>query len=171
MSAPGPDGKDYEISPHWLWATPLALGLAVLVVTALIVKGRYASLDDALRTTGKVVALRERWLNTREDGLVKYYCPQVAFETARGQPVQFVGEACSTQRSPAVGAEVKVYYRPDAPEQAIVGGFVGTWGTPLIWGGLGLLCTALGLWLAARAMSAKRRPSRRGRRQRKPNGR
>lgn len=164
MSALGPDGKDYEISPHWLWATTLALGLAMLVVTALIAKSRYVFLDDALSTTGKVVARREFWLNTSNDGLTKYYCPQVAFETEQRQSIQFVSRTCSTDRWPALDSEVKVYYRPDAPEQAIIGGFVGTWGTPLIWGGLGLLCSALGLWLATRTMSRKRPQSHRSRR-------
>jgi hypothetical protein len=77
------------------------------------------------------------------------YCPVVRFRTARGQPIQFGSNEC-TSDAPAVGASVKVLYDPDNPRHAKLDAI---WARLVRWG-FGGAITLVGLLFAAGSIFA-----------------
>ncbi|MGA6538688.1 MULTISPECIES: DUF3592 domain-containing protein [Stenotrophomonas] len=167
MTALRPDGRSDDISVHWLWATPLAIGLCMLALTAWFARDALRFRAASLSATGEVVGVVEVWSTDRDsDGQRRqFYCPRISFIANDDQPHQFVSGQCSFPADHATGDAVKVRYRADAPDEARLDSTFAEWGLSLIWGGLGLLLTVLGVGLGVllwprRSMRRTRRRAR-----------
>ncbi|MCC3774238.1 DUF3592 domain-containing protein [Streptomyces sp. UNOB3_S3] len=110
------------------------------LVVGLILAGVSVSFSsDAQRARGTVVALERR-----EDAAY----PVVEFTPANGATRKFRDSAGSNPPSYEVGEQVGVLYRPGSPGDARIDGFPSLWGTPLIFGGVGLVFTVAGIVMA-----------------------
>ncbi|MGK5543184.1 DUF3592 domain-containing protein [Streptomyces sp. URMC 127] len=127
---------------------------ALCLVTGLIFAGISVSfLTDAERAPGTVVALD--WQEDYGGGSRKARSddppaahPVVEFTPAGGTPRKFRDSAGSNPPSYEVGEQVEVLYRPDSPGDARINGFASLWLLPLIFGGIGLVFTAVGTTIA-----------------------
>jgi hypothetical protein len=125
------------------WAPRVCLffgvGLLVACTATFVHTERFVA--GAERATGTVIDLSRE---TDSEGTVTFN-PVVRFTTADGRTVQFVSSSGSS--SPAeVGDSVDVLYDPDDPRDAQLSGFFDLWLFPLVFGGLGIAFTTVGLF-------------------------
>jgi len=154
-------GMQYEWSstsggslPWWFYALFIGIGLVFTVVGACMLLSTQRFVAGAATTQGTVVdwALH----HDSDDGGSMYY-PIVQFTAADGQRIEFEGNTGSNYRSFHKGAQVKVYYDPQDPQQARIGVFSELWLWDYLFLGMGLLFMAIGIavWFAVRRTSAR----------------
>jgi hypothetical protein len=117
------------------------LGLVLLVACPATFVHTQRFIAGAERTTGTVIDLSRQ---TDSDGTVTFN-PIVRFTTADGRTVQFVSSSSSSS-PPDLGDTVDVLYDPDDPRGAQLSGFFDLWLFPLVFGGVGIAFTAVGLF-------------------------
>ena len=72
------------------------------------------------------------------------YAPVVSFVTQTGETVQFTSNTSSSPPAYHRGEQVQVLYRPLAPHDARIDGFLSLWGSSVIFGALGGVFFAIG---------------------------
>ncbi|MFF4531582.1 DUF3592 domain-containing protein [Streptomyces sp. NPDC001407] len=142
--------------PRGLNVAMIAIGALCLVIGLVFAGISVAFLTNAERARGTVVALdwqEDRDGGSRQDNPPVAY-PVVEFTSANGARTRFQDSAGSNPPSYKVGEQVEVLYRPDAPEDARIKGFLSLWLLPLLFGGIGLIFTGIG---TAFALASRRR--------------
>ena len=140
--------------PWWFYALFIGIGAVFTVIGAFMLHGTQRFVASASTTQGTVVdwALH----HDSDDGGSMYY-PIVQFTTADGQPIEFEGSTGSSYRAFSKGAQVKVYYDAQDPQQARIGVFSELWLWDYLLLGMGILFMAIGVavWFAVRRTSAR----------------
>lgn len=132
----------------WIGATFLAFGLVFAAVAAWAWADDRARAEGGTSATGTVTDLVRRF-----DSGGSVYRPVVEFRDARGTRHGFVGKIGSNPPAYSPGETVTVIYDPAVPGRAMVDGFMERRFLPLVFGGIGGLCAAIGggmLFLVAR---------------------
>ena len=96
----------------------------------------------ANRTTGTVVELREEEDQDRE---TTWY-PVVEYEVDT-MKYRIEGVGSIPNWLPRVGEKVEVLYRAEQPEYGHLNTFLDSWAIPLMFGGVGSIFTALGIFM------------------------
>ena len=78
------------------------------------------------------------------------YAPIVLFALPDGRTQTITGKVYASTSFASIGEHVSVYYKPDSPQDAVIGTFAEVWGPVLAWGG-GSLVFGLA-WYAGRAL-------------------
>lgn len=139
-----------------LWL-PIALGVMLLVIAAVVWQVRMRFEAQALRADGTVVA-RVHSAHTASDGTPsRTWCPDVRFTTRAGRSVVFTGSVCAKPASYRVGERVAVLYPREDPMRASVSGFGERWLAVLITGCVGLVFLLVGLLLVLPGIVSRRR--------------
>ena len=92
-------------------------------------------LDTGARAEGEVVRLVGS----------KTASPRVRFVDDTGRAVEFTSSAGRSPPAYSVGERVEVVYPAGEPDRAVIRGGFSMWGFVAIGGGLGLLCTLIGI--------------------------
>ena len=137
------------LKAHWGKITCLLLGVGLVVGGVSYLTGEQRFAATAAHADGIVVGHRVSTSHRQNGSSTTTYCPVVRFRTARGQPIQFGSNEC-TSDAPAVGASVKVLYDPDNPRHAKLDA---TWARLARWG-FGGAITLVGLLFAAGSIFA-----------------
>ncbi len=106
-----------------------------------------AFLSKAREATGKVIALEEAPPQQPGADELETYAPVIVFTTHSGQKTRFTSPASSYPSRYAVGDFVPVLYEANRPDQARIRSFYDLWFVPLLFGGLGVVFTAVGAGL------------------------
>ena len=101
---------------------------------------------DLVRTVGAEVATGEVIALTVESSSKGTYRPTVRFTTDRG-PVTITGLVASSPPAYRVGEQVRVYYDRADPSVAIIDSFVERLLFTAIFGGVGFVIVAVGMFL------------------------
>ncbi len=83
--------------------------------------------------------------------------PRVRFVDETGRVIEFVSRAGSNPPAYNIGERVEVLYPAGQPRRAVIRGVFSLWGFAMIGGGLGLVCTIIGLLGLAAGVRAGRR--------------
>jgi Protein of unknown function (DUF3592) len=126
---------------RWAPRVCLAFGVGLLVACPVAFVHTERFVAGAEHATGTVIDLSRE---TDSEGRVTLY-PVVRFTTADGRTVQFLSSSGSSS-PPEVGDSVDVLYDPDDPRDAQLSGFFDLWLFPLVFGGLGIAFTTVGLF-------------------------
>ena len=118
----------------------LALGIASLVSSWRLV-------DTGMRAEGEVIAL----VGTRTAQ------PRVRFVDETGRVIEFTSNAGRNPPAYGIGERIQVLYPAGKPERAVIRGTFSLWGFAIIGGGLGLLCTLIGIASGVAGLRAARR--------------
>lgn len=111
----------------------------------------------AVEAQGVVTDLARSRSSSRNSGSGSY-SPVVAFETARGQRIEFTGSLSTNPPAYRPGERVRVLYLPDDPYAAGIGDFWNQWFLSILLGGMGGVFTAVGVVpLLLLARGARRR--------------
>jgi hypothetical protein len=142
--------------PPWFPWPFLAFGTAALIAASVVAYQTRQFMAEASQADGVVVDL----IGHRGSKGSVTYAPKVAFR-AEGTPapIEFVGAVSSNPPAFAVGEHVEVVYDVRRPQQARIATTFELWAMPLIFGGLGLIFTTIGL---AFALALRRRRERLG---------
>lgn len=101
----------------------------------------------ATKTTGVITGARESRTSISGTASARVFAPQVRFQTAQGQQVDFVSNV-ATSVSPQVGAPIEVLYLTSNPHKAKVTG-CRMWVGPLILPIVGMFIAGVGAAVAA----------------------
>ncbi len=104
-------------------------------------------LDTGARAEGEVVRLVGS----------KTASPRVRFVDDTGRAVEFTSSAGRSPPAYSVGERVEVVYPAGEPDRAVIRGGFSMWGFVAIGGGLGLLCTLIGIGAVIAGVRAGRR--------------
>lgn len=115
-----------------------ALGTALLVLAVVLFVRR---LSAALRGASALGCVRGHEERESEDGVS--YLPIVEFTDAAGNVHRFTSVAGRADRTPAVGAVVRVRYLPSDPKVAYLQSFLHMWAAPLACAVLGAAALAV----------------------------
>jgi len=106
-------GKDLTNFSRWIGIFLVSFGVLFLIIAAGIYFYTASFVDKAIETRGVVVRLIRS-----QDG----YKPLVIFTTQQGQEVEYVPNFSSNPPAYRVGEEVVVFYDPQNPYHAMLGG-------------------------------------------------
>jgi hypothetical protein len=112
------------------------IGSVMLVVAGIVYYYEQAFLAKAVLVRGEVIGL--------ELGRGSFF-PIVGYTTEEDQTIRFTASFGSNPPPYRKGDAVDVYYDPEMPENAKLGGFFSQWLMVLIFGGLGVLFTAIAI--------------------------
>lgn len=136
------------------------VGVVFLIVGVAIGADTVSFLASAERTEGVVVELTERTSTSRDtDGHTRTsttWYPTVEFSTGAGETVTFESSVGSDPPTHDVGEEVPVAYDPANPSDAKVATGLSLYLLPLIFGGLGVVLSAVGIPLLIVGIRKKR---------------
>lgn len=119
-----------------------AIGIAMLGGALFWIQQTRSFLSEAAVAQGTVVDL------VRSGG-DSTYRPVVRFQAADGKAIEFTSGAGSSPPAYSKGEKVEVLYRPAAPQDAAIKGFISLWLGPTILGGLGAAFLAIGASMIA----------------------
>jgi hypothetical protein len=125
----------------------LVTGMVLLIGATRHGKRTRAFLCKACEVTGTVIAMEEVAPQNPGASELETYRPVIVFTSREGHQAQFESMASSYPPKYAVGDKVRVLYDPDQPHQARIHSFHDLWFMPSLFGGLGLVFTALGTGL------------------------
>lgn len=123
----------------WIGLILLVIGLSSLGGAVWFGSQISSFASEAARTTGTVIAFRPCGKGTKS--------PVVKFTPTGSAPITFHSSSCSNPPAFYVGEEVKVLYRPDAPDQTPrIQTFFQLWSSILWLVALGVIFTGLGIY-------------------------
>lgn len=121
----------------------LLIGLGLLAGSGYTVWSEIDFRRGAIETDGEVVAMRrQRSSGDRRDSYT--YLPVFAFTLPDGTRRRVEGGVSSNPPCCTVGERVRVRYRPEAPDRAVMTGFMESWFVATLLGGMGLVFTLIG---------------------------
>jgi hypothetical protein len=123
------------------------VGTVFLIISVAFTATTLSFLGGAERTEGVVVDHSLRTSTDRDGNSRSAYYPVVEFTAPDGQTVSFESSTGSNPPSNDVGDQVEVAYDPDDPSDARLTSFVSLYLLPLIFGGIGILFTPIGVVL------------------------
>jgi Protein of unknown function (DUF3592) len=126
----------------------LSLGIVFLAVAAYVASSTRAFVSAAAKADGTVVSLAR--VDPPGGGGGFSYAAVVRFRLADGEERTFQDSTLSTPPSYEVGQRVAVLYDPAHAERAQIRGFFSLWAMPLVFAGIGVLLTAIGIYQAWR---------------------
>jgi hypothetical protein len=129
------------------------VGLVMLSVSGYLFYQENEFLQHAQVGSGTVIALGR---STSSKGGVTYY-PVVSYRTSNGTVEEFSSLVSSNPAAYDVGEKVEVYYDPNRPQSAEIRGFFTQWFVVLIFGGLGLVFTSIGVGIGVSLLNTKRK--------------
>lgn len=109
----------------------LAVGVFTLVVAALLLRRPFRLMRAGGKATGEVTDNTEEWHSGSKGAARKYFFPQVAFTTAKGERISFKSASGGGKPVP-VGSRVDVLYDPVNPSDALVKAFGMIWVIPIV---------------------------------------
>jgi Protein of unknown function (DUF3592) len=115
------------------------IGFALLALAGYLFIRRLSTRLHGNATVGRVVGH-----DSRTDDDAVFYLPIVEFADWRGTVHRFTSVAGRSSRLPAVGATVRICYRPENPSVAYIQSFLHMWAAPLACAVLG--AAALAVW-------------------------
>ncbi|MBK5142975.1 DUF3592 domain-containing protein [Budviciaceae bacterium BWR-B9] len=115
----------------FIWIFTLT-GLLLLSLAGYVGYSAYSLEGNGTKTTGTIIALNGTH-------------PVVRFVTEEGERVTFESSFGSSSYKEQLGNDIDVVYRPDAPQQAELGGFFSQYLVPIILGIMGLVFTLIGI--------------------------
>src|SRR5262245_42064273 len=121
---------------------PALVGIALLVVAALVHLRSRAVFKKGITTTGVIVRFAARDSGA-DDGTVR--APIVKFKTRTGEDIEFESSLGSSPMPYGKGEEVPVVYSPEYPQQAEISQPMALWGMELVLGGFGILSLGFAL--------------------------
>lgn len=135
----------------------LPIGLVFLVIAGLIYSGTQSFLSDSMQAQGEVIDLVSGSSGSSSSSRSMY--PVVRFESSNGQVVTFQGSVGSSPPDFHVGEVVKVRHRTGNPHDARIESFVQLWLLPVVFGGLGVIFSGIGiaLWSVILAKAKKKK--------------
>jgi uncharacterized protein DUF3592 len=117
----------------------LLVGAALLAAAVVSARNTQAFIAQASTSPGTVIDLVRRHSDDSDT-----YAPVVSFATQAGETVQFTSNTSSSPPAYHRGEHVQVLYRPLAPHDARIDGFLSIWGGSVIFGALGGVFFAIG---------------------------
>lgn len=123
------------------------VGTVFLIVGIAVGASTMSFLDSAERTDGTVIELTERTSTDSDGSSSTAWYPTIEFTTPYGETISFVGSTGSNPPAHDVGDEVPVAYDPDNPSDAKLSAFLSLYLLPLIFGGIGVVFTPIGIGL------------------------
>ncbi len=117
----------------------LVVGAALLAAAVLSATNTRTFVAEAANASGSVTDLVRRHSDDSDT-----YAPVVSFVTQTGETVQFTSRTSSNPPAYRRGEQVRVLYRPLAPHDARIDGFLSLWGSSVIFGALGGVFFAIG---------------------------
>ena len=115
------------------------IGIALIVGSIFFGIRQYTFVQHASKTTGTVLRLVE---NRSDDG-GSTYAPELTY-TVDTNEYTFIASYGTNPPSHSIGEEVLIYYDPECPDQAKLGGFLPVYLVSLIMGGIGLVFVIVG---------------------------
>src|SRR5437868_8574824 len=115
---------------------------SVFVSVALIIALRERALLQGAAQADGIVIENEFSVSSRGSGSAH---PRIRFRTDNGQEVVFRSSMGTSPPAYEVGEHVPVLYDPVKPANAFINSFVGLWLVPVIFGGIGLIFSSVGL--------------------------
>lgn len=122
----------------------MALGLALLIGSGFAIRSELKFRDGAIQTDGRVVEMMSRTSRDRDRGTSRTYAPVFTFALPSGKLQRAEGGVWSNPPCCSVGDTIRVRYRPEAPENAQMTGFMESWFVATLLGGMGLVVTLVG---------------------------
>ncbi|WP_456412191.1 DUF3592 domain-containing protein [Thiolapillus sp.] len=80
------------------------------------------------------------------------YFPQVKFTTKDGTEVEFVSKVTSRAEQYQPGDAVRVLYKENQPDDAVIGSFQALWAIAIIFAGSGLMVVLFASWFYRKAL-------------------
>ncbi len=132
------------------------IGLIFLVVGVMIYQGTQSFLSQSKSAEGEVIDLV---MGTSNSSGSRSSYPVVRFKSDDGQVVTFQGSMGSSPPDFHVGERVTVRYHVENPHDARIESFVQLWLLPMVFGGLGLIFSSIGIsfWAVVLASSRKKK--------------
>jgi hypothetical protein len=116
----------------------LLIGVALLAGAAFAIRSEMRFRDGAIETDGQVVEmLRRRGSGDSRNSYT--YLPVFTFSLPDGTQRRVEGGVSSNPPCCTVGEQVRVRYRPEAPERAVMTGFMESWFLATLLGGMGIV--------------------------------
>lgn len=118
------------MDPVLKWAF-LGVGVFAFLVAGLLLRRPFRLMRAGGRATGEVTDNTEEWHSGSKGAARKYFFPQVAFTTAKGERISFKSVSGGGKPVP-VGSRVDVLYDPDNPSDTMVKAFAAIWVFPIL---------------------------------------
>lgn len=134
-----------------------SVGVLFLVLSIGFALTRRDLVNNGLRTQGEVIDLIA--ITNERDGNTTGWTwhPKVRFVDETDRTITFISSSGSKPAAYATGEQVEVLYRKGKPHNAVIHSFFSLWGMAIVFGGLGLLASIIGVPCIAAGMRAKRR--------------
>ncbi|MCB1505596.1 MAG: DUF3592 domain-containing protein [Hyphomicrobiaceae bacterium] len=125
----------------------LGMGVMMALVGGALLLMTVQAVSKSDRTSGEVVAIEKSHpMPASKGGAPRVtYTPVIEFKAPDGATHRFTSSWHSTEPAYAVGEKVGILYRRDDPSRAFVDSFAETWLLPIIFSGIGLVFTLVGL--------------------------
>ncbi|WP_330458381.1 DUF3592 domain-containing protein [Streptomyces sp. NBC_00820] len=150
-------------APWWITLGVTAFGLLFLTIGCALTWQSISFLTGADRARGTVVSVEWRTDHDSYSGSSRHRkrnspmaYPVVEFTPANGPSRTFESSSGANPPSYDEGDDVEVLYRADAPGDARINSFGDLWLAPVIFGGFGLLATAIPMTIVV--LRRRRRP-------------
>ena len=111
----------------------MAIGLMFLLTGYKYLDKSYELVDSSVSASGVIVEIVP-YLSSRKIGksISLNYFPEVKYTTAKGEKVTFRSQVTSRADHYKSGDEVRVLYKEDNPQEAVIGSFSALWAIFLI---------------------------------------
>ena len=136
----------------------MAIGLMFLLTGYKYWDKSYELVDSSVSAPGVIVEIVP-YLSSRKIGksISLNYFPEVKYTTAKGEKVTFRSQVTSRADHYKPGDKVRVLYKEDNPQEAVIGSFSALWAVCLIFGTSGVLVILVASWFFRRAFEGEKK--------------